>query len=984
MATRDDISVDYQPSPRVVEVKAPSIELTVQDLVDTLRVSEEAFTEGLAFDKLIDAAGKEPLGGGVLVGITATLQNTQVAFEARTTAALVGVVTTASGSAVNGLMTFQDTSADYISSNISRGSLVINFTDNSVADVYDVVDGTTLTTRTLVNGADNEYEVGDSYQIFNIIQCNVSGGNLVSEDDLEVAISSLVPTAFTQIVRTASSSATLQESRDIQYSSFNGCVTVDESSVYAGTSFPLGTPRQPVNNWADALNIATERGLSKFCVLGNAVLTGFVFDNYVFEGQSISKSSITINASASVLASEFNNCTVTGTLDGNSIIEKAAVANLDFVDGIIRNSGLLGTITLSGASNLQILNCYEGSSVVPIVDFNGSGSGLIVTNYSGSIQLDNKTGSENAYLDMASGEIIISSSVTAGEITLRGVAKWENKFSYAGGANIIDETIFTRVDESHGQVIRNVFLDGTALSNGNGYQSAPFDNWADTIQAASDRGLRNLVVSGDIVMDRDIANYTIRGLNLPTVVLTGFKIDKVNFIKCVVTGTQGTVADPTFIQFYETCGLLDLVNFDGSADGCALGGTIEIADNSTCVFNGATELVVGVPIILDFKNGTAGSTVGLEDATGNYIIRNMTHPDDVLNINFASGEITIENNCTAGSVQLHGIGDWENSNTFTGTTDVTNHFVSPKQTQYSTYNGSVWLDIGSSTVGTEFPAGTPQFPVSNDADAKTIAVNLGFSDIHVLSNVTLIANHTNHKFIGRSPRTTQLTIDPTATLSGCEFENLLLTGSITGGTYITRCALKNVTGLGGHIEQCVIREGTNTLLGSSIAMFNKCVAVSAPNPQYDGTVEVPIIDCAGSGQGIAFRGLIGELKFINKTGPEGMTIACDGARVELDSTITDGIIRVFGVGTLIDNSSGTAVVDKSELVAPEYIMEEVWSAAAAAFDAADSMGNVMNDLRSMAAGKIVENPSGTFTFYDRDNITVRFVLTKAGSQRNRS
>ena len=115
-----------------------------------------------------------------------------------------------------------------------------------------------------------------------------------------------------------------------------------------------------------------------------------------------------------------------------------------------------------------------------------------------------------------------------------------------------------------------------------------------------------------------------------------------------------------------------------------------------------------------------------------------------------------------------------------------------------------------------------------------------------------------------------------------------------------------------------------------------------------------------------------------------MSLALNGARVELDSTVTDGSIRVFGVGELIDNSGGTAVVDRDELVAPEYIMEDVWSALASDLDVADSMGSVMNDLWSMANGKIVESPVGTFTFYDRDNVTPRFVLTKTGNERTRS
>ena len=980
MTTRTDVIVDFQPSPRVVEIASPSTEITIQDLIDTLRVDEEAFTRGLSFPKLIDAAGKEDLGGGVRVGITANLRDAQVSFQARTTPAQTGTVTTGSSAPAIGYITFEDTGADFIAAGVVRGSLVINFTDRSIADVGDVISPTSLRTKVLVNGSTNTFSVTDDYQVFNIIQCNISGGNLVAVDEAISSISPAVPTAFTQIVRTASSSATLQESRDIQYSSFNGCVTVNESGVYAGTSFPSGTPRQPVNNWTDALNIANERGISKFCVLGNATLTGFVFDNYVFEGQSISKSTITINASASVLASEFNNCTVTGTLDGNSIIEKAAVTNLNFVDGIIRNTGLLGTITLSGASNLQILNCYEGSSIVPIIDFNGSGSGLIVTNYNGSIQLDNKTGSENAYLDIASGEIIISNSVMAGNITLRGVAKWENKFSYAGSANIIDETIFTRVDETHGQIIRSIFLDGSAASNGNGYQNSPFDNWADAITASTDRGLRTLHIAGDTTMDRDIANYEIIGTNLPTFSLGGFKIDNVSFEGCVITGIQGTTAALSNLTFLKTCGILSASNLNLSTDGCAIGGTIGIADDVNCVFNEPTEINPSFPIIIDMTNGALGSSAAFEGATGKFTIINCDHADDRVIINFQSGEVVIDNSCTAGMIELNGIGNWSNATSYTGTSTVVDNLVSPTSTQYSQYtDSSVWIS-SSGVSGTSFPRGTQQFPVDNDVDAQTVAAARALKNINILDNQTVLGTHTDMKFWGRSPRTTTLTIDNSATIIGCEFENMLLSGVLTGNTYITKVALKNVTGLIGHMEQCVIREGTNVLGGAGIGMFNKCVAASAAGPGVD----IPILDCAGSGQSVAFRALVGEIKIINKNGPEPMSLALNGARVELDSTVTNGSIRVFGVGTIIDNSGGTAVVDRSELVAPEYNMEAVWSAAAASFNASGSMGEAMNDLWSMATGKIVESPSGTFTFYDRDNITVRFVLTKAGSQRNRS
>lgn len=101
----------------------------MQDLVDTLRVIEEV-TRAMPEPKLLNAAGKEPLGGGVSVGITASLQNALLAFEARG---------------------------------------------------------------------------GPSF-----VQCFVSGGNLVAFDEFDVVLTTPIQTtAFTQVILTSSSSATL-------------------------------------------------------------------------------------------------------------------------------------------------------------------------------------------------------------------------------------------------------------------------------------------------------------------------------------------------------------------------------------------------------------------------------------------------------------------------------------------------------------------------------------------------------------------------------------------------------------------------------------------------------------------------------------------------------------------------------------------------------------------------------------------------------
>ena len=216
MADRTDITYIQQLTPRVAEIAAPSTEIVMQDYVDTTRLEEERF-QSMGFGRLINASGKEDLGGGLSVAITVSEQNVQLAFEPRTDPAETGTVTTASGppNAV-GRQTFVDTAADFVTADVQPGSMVINFTDRSIADVVRVVNATTLETRTLANGIGNEYDVSDVYHVFNIIQCRTLGGNLVAVDENDVSIPAILPTAFTQVVQQTSSSATIQNLDQIE------------------------------------------------------------------------------------------------------------------------------------------------------------------------------------------------------------------------------------------------------------------------------------------------------------------------------------------------------------------------------------------------------------------------------------------------------------------------------------------------------------------------------------------------------------------------------------------------------------------------------------------------------------------------------------------------------------------------------------------------------------------------------------------------
>jgi hypothetical protein len=213
MATRNDITVDYQLSPRIAVLADPAATLSLQDYVDTLRVAESSF-QGMSFPFLLSASGKEDLGDGVTVAITVQEQNLQLAFEARRTPTVdEGSVTTGSGAPnLKGRYTFVDTGANFVTAGVEPGALVINWTDRSMGDVIEVIDANTIRMEALVNGTDNEMQVADVYSIFNVEQVRVSAGNLTAIDDVEAALNAIRPSAFTQVIVAQASSATLLSS----------------------------------------------------------------------------------------------------------------------------------------------------------------------------------------------------------------------------------------------------------------------------------------------------------------------------------------------------------------------------------------------------------------------------------------------------------------------------------------------------------------------------------------------------------------------------------------------------------------------------------------------------------------------------------------------------------------------------------------------------------------------------------------------------
>jgi hypothetical protein len=453
MAFRSDVSVDYSVSPRIITVLAPSTQISVQDLHDTV-TRIDGYPQNQSYPRLVLSAGKEDLGSGTLVGITSTYQDAQIAFQARTIVLQAGTATSADPTGK--LLT--DTAALFVTNGVQRGDYVANLDDMSFASVTKVVSETVLQIQKLVGGVENDWDIGENYRVYDVVQCEIDGGNAVAKDALDAVISSVFTTFGTQVVRTASSSATLQEQSAIQFSSFVGGVTVDVVNGTPGTEFPAGTPQQPVDNLVDALSILSSRGLTKvFLLEPTTITTGLDFTGITFIGQGEGNTTITVDAGSITDNTTYENLNLTGQIDTALAIRECRMNSLTIGDAIVHESIIAGPLALTGNAVVHLLDCWSDipGATTPTIDMGGDGPPLTIRNYAGGIKLINKSGTDAVSIDMNSGQILLDATVTGGTIICRGVAKLLDS---SVGATVVDELLDPTVVRVMTQILRNKLI----------------------------------------------------------------------------------------------------------------------------------------------------------------------------------------------------------------------------------------------------------------------------------------------------------------------------------------------------------------------------------------------------------------------------------------------------------------------------------------------------------------------------------------------
>lgn len=219
------------------------------------------------------------------------------------------------------------------------------------------------------------------------------------------------------------------------------------------------------------------------------------------------------------------------------------------------------------------------------------------------------------------------------------------------------------------------------------------------------------------------------------------------------------------------------------------------------------------------------------------------------------------------------------------------------------YMGMIYIDTspGFGQSGTSHPVGTASFPVSNLTDALIIREKLNINAFMLRDSVVFTENMPRMEWVGIG---SQATVDINgASLNGSEFTDLTVTGDFSGAAadppVFKNCRILNGQSVHGIFVNCTF-SGNNSL-GAGFMAMNNCGTDAAGLGNR-------VLDFAGNTMQIVALSNQGRFELRNMTAPgSGATFNLNNGAITLAPSCTSGSTFISGVGTIVDDSTGTFV-----------------------------------------------------------------------------
>ena len=221
---------------------------------------------------------------------------------------------------------------------------------------------------------------------------------------------------------------------------------------------------------------------------------------------------------------------------------------------------------------------------------------------------------------------------------------------------LVNETKFLR---------KAIYLDVDLVSDGDGSQRSPFNNLTSAIDAAELEGIREIYLTGDITLDRNLKNFTIVGVGKPEVDANGFDLRNTKFELCKLKGSflNSIVA--------QNCTLLNGAFLNGFYQDCALDGDMTCVAGSEVYMANATSDIPGTdrPSISMSTGGVA--LLSIRGYNGGLTITDCDNVADRVTVDMSSGALTFDSTCTAGIMIARGVASFVDSTAGATVTDET-------------------------------------------------------------------------------------------------------------------------------------------------------------------------------------------------------------------------------------------------------------------------------------------------------------------------
>ena len=441
----------------------------------------------------------------------------------------------------------------------------------------------------------------------------------------------------------------------IENGEFGGRITIDPDSPNSGTVYPTGTQRKAVNNVQDAVAIAHFRGFDElFFQRSMSIGLGDDITNFKVTGRHPIQVIIDFMPDALTNGVTVKNCTLMGTLDGDTILDQCLITDLDYVNGFLVECTLgAGTIKLGGNNKASFNRCISdvAGNATPIIDLGGSGQSLIMRNYSGGIKWINRTGNDPVSMDLASGQVKLDSTFQGGDdVRIAGSGRIKNEGSNVNydDSGLISGTVTIG---SQGFVVVDLASTFTGTTYPVGTIPYPVNNIDDAIALAQKNSVSTFKGVGLLTITNP---YTINNARFIGVSINQSSVEfgsnlTFDYLTCEDMHISGTC---TGSLDTHRCEHHNLQNYVGNAwSGSFLGGfDYALAAGQTILYEPVFIGNETSPVVFDLS--ATDIIFAIERGSGGIKITNLGS-DDTLYLHMMSGSVELDATCT-GTIKLFG------------------------------------------------------------------------------------------------------------------------------------------------------------------------------------------------------------------------------------------------------------------------------------------------------------------------------------------